>query len=310
MKLSIRSFAVLLGLIIGCVVLDSKPAVKEIQVPAKDVTLFVRIAGNPSPGNVLIGINGGPGQSSAYMSSLDKLAGAEFAVVTYDQRGTGQSTEPANGYGLAEYAADLEAIRQAVGAKKVHIFGHSWGGIIAMNYAAAYPQNVRSIILMGSGPPTREAAQVGQELLNKRITILHEQGIIFQPQPGNMKDVIEAILPAYFSNPEFPVPLELKNTDFNETTYQQTLAAIGDWDLRVDAAELTQPVLFLWGEDDPFGLPMAEATKNALSNAEVEFALLKGCGHYWHECDDMFFSHVRSFLKLPPDPSSQKRTPH
>ncbi len=302
MKSKINSFAVLLVLIMGCSTLGSKPAIKEIQVPTENVTLYVRIAGNPSSGNVLIGINGGPGQSSAYMSSFDRLAGPEFAVVTYDQRGTGQSTEPSNGYGLTEYSADLEKIRQAVGTKKVHIFGHSWGGIIAMRYAADYPQNVQSIILMGSGPPTREAVQAGQAQLNERIATLHEQGIIVRPQPGNMKDLIEAILPAYFSDPEFQVPDELKNTDFNEVTYQQTLAELGDWDFSTDIAGLTHPVLFLWGEDDPFGLTMAEATKNVLSSAEVEFVLLEGCGHYWHECDETFFSRVRAFLKLPSDP--------
>jgi pimeloyl-ACP methyl ester carboxylesterase len=309
MKSKISPFAIFLGLIFGCVALDSQPAIKKIQVPTGNVILSVRIAGDPSSGNVLIGINGGPGQSSAYMSSLDRLAGAEFAVVTYDQRGTGQSTEPSNGYGLTEYAADLEAVRQAVGAKKVHVFGHSWGGIIAMSYAAAYPTNVLSIILMGSGPPTREATQAGQAQLNERITILHEQGIIVRPQPGNTKNLIAAILPAYFSDSKFPIPDELKNTDFNATTYQETLAALGDWDLRIEAAGLTHPVLFLWGEDDPFGLPMAEATKNALSSADVEFAVLKGCGHYWHECANMFFSHVRAFLELPSDLSGRQRDP-
>jgi proline iminopeptidase len=316
MKSKISLLTVFLGLIFGCMVPDSgtracftessKPAIEEIKVPTGNVILFVRTSGDSSSGNILIGINGGPGQSSTYMHNLDRLAGAEFAVVTYDQRGTGQSTEPSNGYGLTEYVADLEAVRQAVGARKVHIFGHSWGGIVALGYAAAYPQNVRSIILMGSGPPTREAAQAGQAGLNRRIASLQEQGIIARTQPGNMKDMIELILPAYFSNPRFPVPVELKNTDFNAGAYQQTLAALGDWDLSMDVAKLTHPVLFLWGKDDPFGLPMAEATRNALSSAEVEFAVLKECGHYWHECDDMFFTHVRAFLKLPSDPSKRQ----
>jgi proline iminopeptidase len=316
MKPKIIFFSVFLGLIFGCVASassarvcfteSSRPAIKKIKVSTENVTLFVRIAGNPSSGNVLIGINGGPGQSSSYMHNLERLAGAEFAVVTYDQRGTGQSTKPSNGYALTEYAADLEAIRKAVGIQKVHIFGHSWGGIIAMCYAAAYPQNVRSIILMGSGPPTREAAQAGQVGLNKRIAGLQEQGIIARTQPENIKNLIEFILPAYFSDPRFPAPAELKNTDFNAATYQQTLAALGDWDLSMDVAKLTHPVLFMWGEDDPFGLPMAEATKNAMSNAEVEFIVLKECGHYWHECDDMFFSHVRAFLNLSSNPSRRQ----
>lgn len=319
MKSKMILLSVFLGLIFGCVVPgsgarvcfkeNSRPGIRETTVSTGNVTLFVRTAGDPTPGNVLIAINGGPGQSSSYMRNLDRLAGAEFAVVTYDQRGTGRSTEPSNGYGLTEYAADLEAIRQAVGVQKIHIFGHSWGGIIAMCYAAVYPQNIRSIILMGSGPPTREAAQAGQARLNKRIVSLQEQGIIARAQPGNMKKMVELILPAYFSDANFPVPVELKNTDFNTTTYQQTLAALGDWDLSMDVAKLTHPVLFLWGEDDPFGISMAEATKNALSSAEVEVAELKGCGHYWHECGNMFFSHVRAFLKLNSDPSRRDRVP-
>lgn len=306
MKFKIFSFAVLSVLIFGCSTLISNPAIKEIQISAGNVTLFVRIAGDPSSGNVLIGINGGPGQSSAYMRSLDRLAGAEFAVVTFDQRGTGRSTAPSDGYGLTEYAADLEAVRQAVGAGKVHIFGHSWGGIIAVRYAADYPRNVRSIILMATGPPARKATLAGQALLNERIKILHEQGIIVWPQPRNEKDVIKAILPAYFSDPEFQVPAELKNTEFNAATHQNTLAELGDWDFSADLGRITHPVLFLWGEDDPFGLPMAEATKNALSNADMEFALLKACGHYWHECTDTFFARVRAFLHLSPG-SARKR---
>lgn len=306
MKFKIFSFAVLSVLIFGCSTLSSNPAIKEIQISAGNVTLFVRIAGDPSSGNVLIGINGGPGQSSAYMRSLDRLAGAEFAVVTFDQRGTGRSTAPSDGYGLTEYAADLEAVRQAVGAGKVHIFGHSWGGIIAVRYAADYPRNVRSIILMATGPPARKATLAGQAMLNERIKILHEQGIIVRPQPRNEKDVIKAILPAYFSDPEFQVPAELKNTEFNAATYQKTLAELGDWDFSADLGRITHPVLFLWGEDDPFGLPMAEATKNALSNADMEFALLKACGHYWHECTDTFFARVRAFLHLSPG-SARKR---
>jgi len=317
MPFKIKFFTVILALIVGDSVLDSaeriqaakntKPITKEIKVSIENVNLFVRTAGDLSSDNVLIAINGGPGQSSRYMRDLERLAGAAFAVVTYDQRGTGQSTDPFNGgYGLAGYISDVEAIRQAVGAEKVHLLGHSWGGILAMRYAAVFPQNVSSIILMASGPPIREAVEAGQTQLNKRIAMLQDQGVIPKTRPENDKNLIELILPAYFSDPDFPMPVGLKNTDFNAVAYQQTMEALGDWDLSADAAKLTLPVLLLWGEDDPFGLPMAMATKDALSSAEVEFVLLKGCGHYWHECANVFFTHVRDFLNLPSSPSGRE----
>jgi len=271
--------------------------VRELQVLAGDVTLYVRIAGDSSAGNVLIAVNGGPGQSSHYMRSLEQLAGADFAVVTYDQRGTGGSTEPTAGYGLLAYVADLEAVREAVGVEQVHVLGHSWGGIVTMRYATVHPQHVRSLILMGSGPPHGQTAQAGQANLGQRIVSLQQQGLIPSPLPTSGAELVLAILPAYFSDPSFEVPAELKETTFHAEANQQTSSSLGTWDMTQEVATLTQPVLLLWGEDDPFGLPMAEATKEALSSAQVEFVLLKGCGHYWQECPGEFFPPVRTFLE-------------
>jgi len=279
-----------------------KPSFRELKVEAPDITLYARVAGDSGPGNVLIAVNGGPGQSSRYMVSLEQLAGAEFAVVTYDQRGTGRSTAPSDGYALLKYVGDLEAVREAVGAEKVHLLGHSWGGIVAMRYATVHPQHVRSIILMGSGPPSALAVQAGQASLGQRIGELQRQGVIAAELPTGPTQLMEAILPAYFSDPNFKIPDELRETPFNETVYQQTLSTLGNWDFTSEVAKLSHQVLMLWGEDDPFGLPMAEATKNALSSARVEFVVLKGCGHYWHENPGEFFSRVRAFLKLPPSP--------
>jgi pimeloyl-ACP methyl ester carboxylesterase len=56
---------------------------------------------------------------------------------------------------------------------------------------------------------------------------------------------------------------------------------------------INRPVLLLWGEDDPFGLSMAESIQSALSSAVVDFTLLESCGHYWHECPNEFFLQVR-----------------
>jgi len=276
---------------------------QELKVQADDVTLHVRIAGDPKAGDVLIATHGGPGNSSDYMLSLEQLASAELAVVNYDQRGTGQSTEPSKGYAMCNYVADLEAVRQAVGAeaagasKSVHLFGHSWGGLVALRYAAAHPQRVSSIILMGSGVLTPEAAQAGQRNKAQRIAALQEQGII----PETLTSLAD-ILPAYFSDTSFDMPDELKNMHYNPTVEQMTWAALGNYDFAAGLDRLAHPVLVLWDEDDPFDMAYVEATKRALSAATVEIVVLEKCGHYWNECPAEFFSHVRAFLKLPPAP--------
>ena len=256
------------------------------------LTLHVRIAGDPKAGDVLIALHGGPGNSSDYMLSLEQLASAELAVVTYDQRGTGQSTEPTNGYAMRNYIADLEAVRQAIGAESVHLLGHSWGGLVATRYATVHPQRVSSIILMGSGVLTPEAAQAGQANKAQRVAALQEQGII----PQTISSLPD-LLPAYFSDPNFDMPDELKNMHYSPSVEQMTWSAMGNYDFTAGVDRLNHPVLVLWGGDDPFGMAYVEATKRALSAVTVEIVVLEECGHCWHECPDEFFSHVRAFLE-------------
>jgi proline iminopeptidase len=268
--------------------------VQEQTVLAGDVGLHVRIAGDADAGDVLIALHGGPGNASDYMLSLEQLASGALAVVTYDQRGTGQSTEPGEGYSMANYVADLEAVRQAVGADQVHLFGHSWGGVVALRYAAAHPQQVQSIILMGSGVLSPEVAQAIQRNKAQRVAALQEQGII----PQNASTIAD-LLPAYFSDPRFEMPGELKKMYYSPVVEQRTWQALANYDLAADLDRLEQPVLLLWGEDDPFGISMAEATRGTLEEAEVELVVLERCGHYWHECPAAFFAQVRDFLSLP-----------
>lgn len=292
--------ALLLGLT-ACGQVET-PRFEELKVPADDVTLHVRIAGNPEAGNVMIAIHGGPGQSHHYMLDLERLAGQEFSVVTYDQRGVGGSTAPPadpSDYALMDYVEDLEAVRRAVGADQVHLLGHSWGGIVAMHYAAVYPERVRSLILMGSGSPTWDGMMAAMARITQRVRELQKQGVLPDPLPPG------ADFAAYFSDPSFPVNHPDENaeqTEFHSTVYELTLAAIEGFDLTAEVGRLDHRVLVLFGKDDPAGMPLVEETLAALRSADVDYFLLQRCGHFWQECPDEFFSHLRAFLELPPAP--------
>jgi len=269
----------------------------EVKVQADDVTLHVRIAGNPEAESVLLAVNMGPGFSSHYMASLEQLVGESFAVVTYDQRGTGRSTEPSDGYELKKYVADLEAVRQAVGVEQVHLFGHCWGGLVAARYATIHPDRVRSLVLWGGAWPSSEIVATGQQSLARRQAALQQEGII----PARLT-AFEQILPVFLSDPHFELPDEFRQSQYSPRAEGETKSTLGEYDITAEVAKLNHPVLFLWGEDDPFGLETAEATRNTFSAAQVEFVLIEGCGHLWQECADDFFGQVRDFLgHLPED---------
>jgi pimeloyl-ACP methyl ester carboxylesterase len=266
----------------------------EVKVQADDVTLHVRIAGNPEAENVLLAVNMGPGFSSHYMASLEQLAGELLTVVTYDQRGTGRSTEPSDGYELSKYVADLEAVRQAVGAERVHLFGHCWGGLVAVRYATIHPDRVRSLVLWGGAWPSSEIVALGQQNLVQRQATLQQEGII----PAR-PTAFEQILPVFLSDPHFEPPDEFRQSQYSPWAEGETKSALGEYDISAEVARLNHPVLFLWGEDDPFGLETAGATRNTFSAAQVDFVLIEGCGHLWQECADDFLGRVRGFLDHP-----------
>jgi len=262
---------------------------------ASDVTLHVRVAGNPESGNVLIAISGGPGLSSNYMLDLEQFAGPQFAVVTYDQRGTGNSTKPpleASHFSLDKYAEDLETVREKVGVEQVHLLGHSWGGLVAMYYATIHPEHVRSLLLISSAPPTWQGVAASFPRIEARIQQLVEAGMTRQ----------DAELRAYFSDPNFWFPADAKGSapEFSYEVNQLTWAAVQGYDLSAEVGRLDQRVLIWWGEDDPAGLSMAEETRDALTHARVEFVVVEKCGHFWHERPEAFYPRVRAFLDLPP----------
>jgi pimeloyl-ACP methyl ester carboxylesterase len=269
----------------------------DLNVRTPEVTLYERVAGNLQSGNVLIAIHGGPGNSSDYLVSLGQLAGDDLAVVIYDQRGTGRSTNPGDdpaNYTLLRYVEDIEAVRAAAGIERVFIMGHSWGGVVALRYATLYPQRIRALILMGSGAPSMQAAMTAQQNKLQRIANLQAQRII----PAQITGV-QDILPAYFSDPHFNMPAEMKPLFYNGAVEQLTWQALGNFDFTAETKKLALPVLVLYGKDDPFGMRMVEAVVSSLSSADVELVMLEKCGHYWHECPDQFFPRIRDFLKDP-----------
>jgi proline iminopeptidase len=106
----------------------------------------------------VIAVNGGPGLSHAYMVINDmwlKVARGRL-VVFYDQRGTGASRhlQPGASQNMNAQVADLEAIRAKLGLERFALVGDSYGGLLAMAYAASHPEHVSKLVLSDSAAPS------------------------------------------------------------------------------------------------------------------------------------------------------------
>jgi len=126
---------------------------------AAGVAIYYEVRGS-GPATPLIVANGGPGFDHSYLhcsAAWDELA-KRRPVVFYDQRGNGRSGALKKGQTctLADQIADLEALRTHLGYDRIELLGHSWGGYLAMAYAAAHPQRINHLIICDSAAPKWE----------------------------------------------------------------------------------------------------------------------------------------------------------
>src|SRR5450756_2592222 len=117
----------------------------------------VLLAGRQSrdDGEPLLLLHGGPGVPDSMQTTIAPML-PEFRCISFDQRGVGESVCRDGRYDLHAYLDEVEAIRNRLGIASWHVLGHSWGGLLAQAYAAAYPQRVKSLVLssssLGVGP--------------------------------------------------------------------------------------------------------------------------------------------------------------
>jgi proline iminopeptidase len=144
------------------------PALAWAQVPHRlgslhtpEVDLGYEVLGTPSAETPIFAVNGGPGLSHAYMMQNDlwQRVASHRLVILYDQRGTGASKQmqPNAPQGMDAQVADLDAIRGALSLDRIAVLGDSYGGMIAMAYAAAHPEHVSHLILSDSPAPSWKA---------------------------------------------------------------------------------------------------------------------------------------------------------
>ena len=111
--------------------------------------IYVEQSGHPQ-GEPVIVLHGGPGggSSPAMRRYFDP---AHYRIVLFDQRGCGRSRPHASVEANTTWdlVSDIEHIRQLLGISRWHVFGGSWGATLALLYAQAHPDRVRSLILRG-----------------------------------------------------------------------------------------------------------------------------------------------------------------
>ena len=123
----------------------------RIAVPGGQV--WYQIINSDRAGTPLLCLHGGPGMPHDYLEPLAGLATTR-PVVFYDQLGCGRSDRPADEalWTVDRFVDELAAVRAALGLDRMHLFGNSWGGWLALQYTLDRDPDIDSLILSSSPP--------------------------------------------------------------------------------------------------------------------------------------------------------------
>jgi proline iminopeptidase len=223
------------------------------------VKLYVKVAGQGLP---CVFVHGGPGAGSYSFEALGGRAlESQLQMIYLDQRGSGRSaSDPQSNYSLDRLVQDLEDLRQQLGLERWVVMSHSFGGLIATQYAAKHPDRVQALILVNSIlnlPATMETtATYGYNLLpaasrpplDAAAPLPQRWGMVMgllgqQKLLGQLMYVSDSAA-ARASKVVRSQPL---NRDFGAAVFQRPEYL---QDLTAAAATVRVPVLVLTGKDD------------------------------------------------------------
>ena len=275
---------------------------EPIRIEAHGATLAA--CRSPGGGIPIVLLHGGPGMGD-YLEPVASILSPPRHVLRYDQRGCGESTRdcPCR---IEDHVEDLDSVRAFLGANRIHLFGHSWGGLLAQLYARAHPRHVASLALCCSAANTGAAFSMeGNGLEERVIGPLRRSGnpgalvsALLMGFPGELgeagfRGIMKRLFKYYFAHPE-SAPRSGDLARISKAGWRATNASIrATPESFLAALELDAPVLILQGRQDPI------RETNAVLVARLPAAVntwVEDCGHFpWLEKPGEFREALLSF---------------
>jgi proline iminopeptidase len=276
---------------------------QDLETPTSHIVYRVR-AGKGPP---VVFISGGPGMPD-YLRAVANMLEVR-TTVTYDQRGTGASHALNDDYSVAAHVADLEALRIELRAEKLHLCGHSWGGLLAQVYATEYPDRVASMLLfspstdVGAGWKSleRDVMRFCREHMTPASFAAVGALSILGHVPGlgrwALGQMYRRVWRAYQQSGKVidADPAVLAGVG-REATYRTraSIMALPDDTLDRVLPSGRIPICFVYGEHDIYG---AHVERVRARNPRARFEIWKGAGHLaWLDDEPRFRATLRELF--------------
>ncbi len=239
------------------------------RLPFRRFETWYEVVGDrEAPGKLpVLVLHGGPGSAHDALEGLGALSAKGRRVVFYDQLGSGESNRPDDPslWTVETFLEQLQSVRDGLGLERIHLFGSSWGGMLALEYALTQPAGLVSLVLNSTPtsaprwaeeakrlhaalPPGLSAEEAEKEFFRRHICRL-------DPEPDLLKRARakrgEQVYRTMWGPNEFTVTGTLK-----------------DWDVIDQLGEIRVPTLITSGRHDECTPALVEPLHRGIAGSE------------------------------------------
>ncbi|MDB5206063.1 MAG: alpha/beta fold hydrolase [Flavisolibacter sp.] len=256
-----------------------------IKTPVGNFKVWTKRFGNNPRIKILL-LHGGPAMTHEYMECFESFFPKEgFEFYEYDQLGSYYSDQPTDSslWTIPRFVDEVEQVRQAIGADKsnFYLLGNSWGGILAMEYALKYQNNMKGLIVANMVASAPEYGKYAEEVLAPQMNpkVLAEIRAIEAAKDFGNPRYMELLMPNFYAEhlcrlPEFPDPVNRSFKHANNVIYTMMQGPsefgisgrLAAWDIKARLGEIAVPTLMIGAKHDTMDPKAMEEQSKMVKN--------------------------------------------
>ncbi|PPK85077.1 proline iminopeptidase [Neolewinella xylanilytica] len=289
-----------------------------VNTPSGEFRVWTKRVGN-SPRKKVLLLHGGPGNTHEYFEAADSyFPGAGIEYYYYDQLESGRSDHPGEStlWTIDRFVSEVEQVRQALGmdADNFYLLGHSWGGILALEYAFAHPDALKGLIVSNMMSSIPDYNRYAQEVLGPQLDpgVLKEiQDLEAAEDYGNPR-YTELLMKNYYTEHVLRMPVDewpepalrgMEHVNYDVYLAMQgpsefgihPSASLADWDRSGDLDDIEVPTLVIGAEHDTMDPEHMEWMAEQFPNGHYLY-LPDGSHMAMYDDQERYFAGVVNFI--------------
>jgi pimeloyl-ACP methyl ester carboxylesterase len=240
----------------------------------------------PSDGPVVVLLHGFPQRNDSWHAVVDRLTARGYRCLAPNQRGYSPGARPTRrrDYRLSELVADVGALIDASGARKVHVVGHDWGAAVAWGVAAKYPDRLATVSAVSVPHPSAFLKALATSKQGLASWYMYFFQLPWLPELLLSRRSGAIAKRALQSLGQTPAAAE---RDTRAMLEPGALTAGLNWyrgmplsDARAVGGKVTVPTLYVWSDNDPALLAKGAHDTERYVTGDYRFEVMPGVSHW------------------------------